>query len=639
MRKVLILISVLLCSTIYSQIKLPRLISDGMILQRDIPVKIWGWAAPNEKIEITFNKKKFQTTTSQDGNWVISLPSQKAGGPYEMTLTASNTIVLKNILFGDVWLCSGQSNMELPMERVKDKYRDVIAKVNNSEIRQFLVPDQYEFAKENSDLSSGEWKEANPANILNFSAVAYFFASEIYAKYKIPIGLINSALGGSPAESWLSADAIKKFPDYDAEYQKFKDGTLGAQIEANDKKISSDWYSEVNRQDEGLKKQWSKADVDDIDWPVMNIPGYWTDYTLKNTNGAVWFRKEVNLSNLKASSAKLILGRIVDADSVYVNGNFVGTTSYLYPPRKYSFDPKFLKEGKNEIAVRVINNSGKGGFVEDKPYQLILDKDSIDLKGEWKYKLGVKMAPLPPSTFIRWKPVGLYNSMIAPLKNYTIKGVLWYQGESSTKKPQEYAALMETLITSWRTEWKQGNFPFLYVQLTNFMEPKTEPAESNWAALRQQQKNTLAVSNTGMAVTIDLGEWNDIHPLNKYDVGKRLALQARKLAYGEKNIVSSGPLFKSMEQKGNQLLLSFTDTGSGLTAKNNSSLKGFEIAGSDGKFVWANAAIEGNKVKIWNETISKPTRVRYAWADNPTGANLYNKEDLPASPFEGSLDK
>ncbi|KAF2333711.1 sialate O-acetylesterase [Flavobacterium daemonense] len=639
MRKILILITVLLYSTIYSQIKLPRLISDGMVLQRDMPVKIWGWAQPNEKVEINFNKKKFQTTTSQDGNWVITLPSQKAGGPYEMTLTASNTIVLKNILFGDVWLCSGQSNMELPMDRVKDKYKEVIAKINNSQIRQFLVPDQYEFAKENTDFSSGEWKEANQANILNFSAVAYFFASEIYEKYKIPIGLINSALGGSPAESWLSADAIKKFPDYDAEYQKFKDGTLGAQIEANDRKISTDWYSDVNRQDEGLKKQWSKADLDDIDWPVMNIPGYWADHTLGNTNGAVWFRKEVNLSNLKASSAKLILGRIVDADSVYVNGNFVGTTSYLYPPRKYSFDPKFLKEGKNEIAIRVINNSGRGGFVEDKPYQLVLDNDSIDLKGEWKYKLGVKMAPLPAPTFIRWKPVGLYNSMIAPLKNYAIKGVLWYQGESSTKKPQEYAALMQTLITSWRTEWKQGDFPFLYVQLTNFMEPKTEPAESNWAALRQQQKNTLAVPNTGMAVTIDLGEWNDIHPLNKYDVGKRLALQAEKLAYGEKNIVSSGPLFKSMEQKGNQLVLSFTDTGSGLIAQNNSSLKGFEVAGSDGKFVWASAIIEGNKIKVWNETIAKPVKVRYAWADNPTEANLYNKENLPASPFEGSLDK
>ncbi|MBF4493369.1 sialate O-acetylesterase [Flavobacterium sp. MR2016-29] len=637
MKKILIFITLIICASSYSQIKLPRLISDGMILQRDIPVKIWGWAGPNEKVEISFNKKKFQTMSSQDGNWTIVLPAQKAGGPYEMILSASNTIALKDILFGDVWLCSGQSNMELPMERVKDKYKDSIAKADNPNIRQFLVPDQYDFAKENVDLSSGEWRSVNPQNILNFSAVAYFFASEIYAKYKIPIGLINSALGGSPAECWISAEAVKKFPEYDAEYQKFKDGKLGTQIEENDRKINTDWYKSVNQQDEGLKNHWSKPDLEDSDWATMNIPGYWADNALGNTNGAVWFRKEVDLSNLKATNAKLILGRIVDADSVYVNGNFVGTTSYMYPPRKYAFDPKFLKEGKNEIAIRVINNTGRGGFVADKPYQLIIDNDSIDLKGSWKYKLGTKMLPLPPQTFIRWKPVGLYNSMIAPLKNYGIKGVLWYQGESSTKKPAEYAALMETLINNWRTEWKQGSFPFLFVQLTNFMDPKTEPGESNWAALRQQQKNILAVPNTGMAVTIDIGEWNDIHPLNKYDVGKRLALQARKVAYGEKNIVSSGPLFKEMEQKGNQLILSFTDVGSGLIAKNNAFLRGFEIAEKDGKFVWANAVIEGNKIKVWSDAVSQPFKVRYAWADNPIEANLFNKEDLPASPFEASL--
>lgn len=638
MKKILLLIVFLVCGSLYSQIKLPRLISDGMILQRDIPLEIWGWASPNEKIEITFNKKKFQTITSPDGNWNIILPSQKAGGPYEMTLSASNTIVLKNILFGDVWLCSGQSNMELPMERVKDKYKEIVEKADNSKIRQFLVPDQYDFFKENVDFSSGEWSAVNPQNILKFSAVAYFFANEIYTKYKIPIGIINSALGGSPAESWISAEAIKKFQEYEQEYQKFKDGTLGTQIEANDRKISNDWYKTINIQDEGLKNYWIQPDLDDSDWETMNIPGYWANTSLGNINGSVWFRKEIDLKNFKSNTAKLILGRIVDADSVYVNGHFVGTTSYMYPPRIYSFDSKFLKEGRNEIAIRVINNSGKGGFVEDKPYELILENETIDLKGSWKYKLGTKMLPLPSQTFIRWKPVGLYNSMIAPLKNYGIKGVLWYQGESNTKKPEEYAALIETLITNWRTEWKQGDFPFLYVQLPNYMEPKTEPTESNWAVLRQQQKNILKVPNTAMAIAIDLGEWNDIHPLNKYDVGKRLALQAQKIAYGEKKIVSSGPLFNAMERKNNQLILSFTDIGSGLIAKNNPSLKGFEIAGKDGKFVWALATIEGNKIKVWNENVPEPFKVRYAWADNPVEANLYNKENLPASPFESALE-
>lgn len=556
-----------------------------------------------------------------------------------MTLKGNNTIVLKNILFGDVWVCSGQSNMELPMDRLKDKYKEVIAKAENPNIRQFLVPDQYYFANEKEDFTSGEWVSANPTSILQFSGVAYFFALEIYEKYKIPIGLINSALGGSPAESWISEESVKKFPDYYQEYLKYKDGKLEVQIDQNDKKVSNDWYKLANNTDLGLKNNWSNPEFNDSDWKTMNVPGYWADNQLGNVNGVVWFKKEFSIPKVKENTAKLILGRIVDADSVYVNGQFVGTTSYQYPPRTYSFNANILKEGKNEIAVRIINNSGKGGFVLDKPYELVLGKDTLDLKGSWKYELGAKMLPLPGQTFVRWKPVGLYNAMIAPLKNYSIKGVLWYQGESSTKKPSEYFSLMETLITNWRTQWQQPKLPFLVVQLTNFMDPKTEPVESNWAALRQQQLNTLAIPNTGLAVTIDLGEWNDIHPLNKYDVGKRLSLQARKKVYGEKDLVASGPLFKAMEQKGNKLILSFTDTGSGLFAKDNASLKGFAIANNDGKFVWANATIEGDKIVVWNDTISNPSKVRYAWADNPVEANLYNKENLPASPFESDLSK
>ncbi len=310
----------------------------------------------------------------------------------------------------------------------------------------------------------------------------------------------------------------------------------------------------------------------------------------------------------------------------------------MYPPRIYSFNANILKEGKNEIAIRVINNSGRGGFVLDKSYELTFGNNTIDLKGVWKYKLGAKMLPLPGQTFVRWKPVGLYNAMIAPLKNYPIKGVLWYQGESNTKKPSEYSALMKTLITNWREQWRQEKLPFLVVQLPNYMEKKTEPAESNWAVLRQQQLNTLKIPNTGMAVTIDLGEWNDIHPLNKYDVGKRLSLQARKLVYNEKNLIASGPIFKSLEQKENKLILSFSDVGTGLITKKGNTLKGFAIAGSDGKFVWAKAVIQGDKIIVSSDTVANPVKVRYAWADNPEEANLYNKENLPASPFEAKLD-
>lgn len=633
------MLTLLLNLSVNSQIKLPRLISNNMILQRDTKVKIWGWASPNEKVELEFNHKKYKTATTVDGKWMIILPSQKAGGPYEMIFRASNTIVVKNILFGDVWVCSGQSNMELPMDRLKDKYKDVIAKADNSEIRQFLVPDQYYFANEKEDFASGEWLSANPVNVLQFSGVAYFFALEIYEKYKIPIGLINSALGGSPAESWISEESVKKFPEYYQEFLKFKDGTLEIQIDENDRKVNKEWHKLLNTTDIGLKNNWSDQNVDDTSWKTMNIPGYWADNELGFTNGAVWFKKEFSLSEIKAENAKLLLGRIVDADSVYVNGHFVGTTSYQYPPRIYSFNSNILKAGKNQITVRVINNSGKGGFITDKPYELIIANDTLDLKGSWKYELGAKMQPLPSQKFVRWKPVGLYNAMIAPLKNYAVKGVLWYQGESSTKKPSEYSALMETLITNWRTQWKQEKLPFLIVQLTNYMVPKSEPTESNWAELRQQQKDILKVPNTGVAVTIDLGEWNDIHPLNKYDVGKRLALQARKIAYSEKNLVASGPLCKSMAKKENKLILSFTDIGTGLIVKDSNTLKGFAIAGSDGNFVWANAVIEGDKIIVWNDAVPNPSKVRYAWADNPEGVNLYNKENLPASPFESILNE
>jgi len=635
-----VLLSILFCvySFTYSQIRLPKLISDGMILQRDVSTKLWGWAAPDERVTLEFNKKEFNTVADKDGRWTMQLPSQAAGGPHQMIFSASNKIILTNILFGDVWVCSGQSNMELGMDRVKDKYADIVATVNNPEIRQFLVPDKYDFEKPHEDVESGQWLEAKPENILKFSAVAYFFASDLYQKYKIPIGLINAALGGSPAQSWMSEEALKKFPDYYNELQRFKSRDLISKIESHDKNANDAWYSLLNKTDNGLKNHWSQARLDDSDWPQMNIPGYWADADPGNVNGAVWFRDEVEVpAKMIGKPAKLLMGRIVDADSVFVNGSFVGTTSYLYPPRRYEIQPRVLKEGKNSIAVRVINSSGKGGFVLDKPYYLIAGDDSINLSGSWKYKVGTKMDTLTRSTVIRWKPGGLYNAMIYPLLNYSVKGAIWYQGESNTKKPSEYLALMTTLIADWRVHWHQRNMPFLFVQLTNFMDTHTTPSESSWAELRMAQLKILDVQNTGMAVSIDLGEWNDIHPLNKRDVGSRLALQAMRVAYGDKKIIASGPLFKSIERRGNKLILSFSNTGNGLISRGGNPLNYFSIAGADKKFIWAKAEIKGEQVIVWSEAIADPSFVRYAWADNPQGANLYNQEHLPASPFEATL--
>lgn len=605
-----------------------------MVLQRNANVKVWGWAAKNEKITVKFIDSSYNATADVEGNWSIILSNLKPGGPYNMQIIASNNIEIKNIMIGDVWICSGQSNMEHTMGSYYWVYKDEIENSENEYIREFNVPQSYNFIKPQSILLNGSWKVANPHNVVQFSAVDYFFGKYLYDKYKIPIGLINSSLGGSPIESWLSEDALKEFPGYYEEAQKFKDSSLIKQIEEKDRKRIQDWYNLLNGGDKGEQgKPWYDPDLNTSNWSDMKIPGYWADTKLGPVNGVVWYRKKVNIPlSVVGKKAKIILGRIVDADSVFINGHFVGTTGYQYPRRRYDIPPGILKEGENVIAIRVVNNIGKGGFVPDKPYEIAVADTSINLNGKWKYRLGAEMKPLESQTFIRWKPEGLYNSMLAPLLNFRIKGAVWYQGESNADKPIEYRKLLPALIKDWREKWNEGDFPFLIVQLPNFMETKKEPAESNWALLREAQLDALSLPNTALAVTIDIGEWNDIHPVDKKDVGKRLALAAEKIAYGD-NVVYSGPIYKSMDIIGNKIILSFTNIGSSLIAKGNDGLKGFAIAGSDKHFVWANAEIKDNKVIVWSDKIENPVAVRYAWADNPENANLYNKEGLPASPF------
>lgn len=628
---------IILSNLMYSQIRLPKLLSDGVVLQRNEKVKIWGWASPEENIKVQFKSKKYSTKSDKNGNWFILLPAQKAGGPYQINLQASNEITIKDVLFGDVWICSGQSNMELQMERLKEKYGEVIKNSKNTNIRQFLVPDKYDFKKEQTDLDAGNWVAADPTSVLEFSGVAYFFAKNIYEKYPVPIGLINTSLGGSPVESWMSENALSAFPESYNEAQKFKNDNFIKEIETSDNKRSDDWYKLLNKTDKGFSDEnfnWNKS-INDSDWKIMEIPGYWGDQSIGNVNGSVWFRKEIEVpKTMIGKPASLFMGRIVDQDYVYINGELIGSTSYQYPPRRYVVNSSILKEGKNTITVRVINNIGKGGFVLDKPYFLAVEKDTIDLKGTWKYNLGVEMKPLQGPTFIRWKPTGLYNAMIAPLTNMKIKGVLWFQGESNTGNPKLYAKTFPALINDWRTKWKQGNFPFLFVQLANFMETYPEPRESNWAALRQSQLETKSIENTGMAVTIDIGEWNDIHPLNKEDVGKRLALLARKYAYGENKINAESPMPISSLFEKNKVIINFANVGGGLTIKNDTELKSFAISNDNVNFVWAKAKIVGDKIEVFNEKIINPTSVRYAWDNNPMEANLFSKEGLPSTPFE-----
>lgn len=614
--------------SVEAKVKLPRLISDGMVLQRDTELKIWGWASLGEKIDVKFLDQSYSAVTNNDGKWEIILSAQKAGGPHKMQV---NDLTINDILIGDVWLCSGQSNMELPIHRVLDLYGEEMKVANNPNIRHFKVPLKYDFIEAQEDLDGGAWLAVTPENILDFSAVAYFFAEELYEKYNVPIGLLNSSVGGSPAEAWISKEHLKEFPSYIAMAEQCAVSGYMDEVRNAENKVMYDWYSTLNQKDKGVSK-WFKEDINTSDWDTFYLPGFWADQGMGQKNGSFWFRKDFEVpASMIGKPAVLRLGCIIDSDSAYVNGQFVGTVSYQYPPRIYDIPLGLLKEGKNNISIRVINSGGKGGFVEDKPYQIVIDDEYIDLSGEWKYCLGAEMASLASQTFFQYKPTGLYNAMIAPLINYSIKGALWYQGESNIPKYQEYTDLLSTLIQDWRVKWNMPELPFVYAQLPNFWEASENPAQSEWAMFREAQANVLKNPYTGMAVNIDLGEWNDIHPLNKKDVSYRLALSASQVAYGEKDKSLHLPKYESMSLRGNKIVLSFADMGDGFAM--GEQLIGFAIAGADKKFVWAKARIEGDRIVVWSDQITSPVAVRYAWADNPQGVNLKNKRGLPVSPF------
>lgn len=615
-------------------VKLPRLISNGMVLQRDVPLKIWGWADPSEKVNVEFLGKKYQTKADKQGNWKVDLPAITAGGPYTMKI---NEIEIKDILMGDVWLCSGQSNMELMVYRVLDLYQKEIEQTNNTNIRYFKPSIRTDSQTPQNDFKEGVWLPATQENIMNFSSLSYFFGNELYQKYKVPIGLINNAIGGTAIESWVSEDFMKSNMDK-WNKAKAKSDSIRATRPSIANQPRFNFNSELAKNDPGLGR-WSKGDVNTSDWPQISLPGYWSDKGVDMRMGSMWFYKEFDVADslVNKKDAVLRLGRIIESDSTFLNGKFVGTISYQYPPRIYKLPVGALKAGKNKLMVRVILPNGKGGFVEEKPYELRLGSQKIDLTGQWKYHIGANLKPAMGQRGggggAGTRPSGLYNSLTSPIIGYRLKGTIWYQGESNTgMQTEEYHRLFKDLISSWRTKFNQPDMPFVFAQLANLGVPNKQPVESGIANVREAQRRTLEVSNTGMAVTTDLGEWNDIHPLNKKEVARRLAMEVSRVAYQDNSVISSGPLYESMEVIDNSIILTFKSVGSGLFT--NSLLDGFQIAGSDGKFEWANAVvIATNKVKVWSRKVTNPTIIRYAWDDNPAFANLKNKEGLPASPF------
>lgn len=621
-----------------AQIKLPRIVRDSMILQRDTKVKIWGWASPKEKIRLTFNKKKYQTITSLDGKWEVLIDPTPAGGPYDMQVAGKTTVNIKEILFGDVWLASGQSNMVHQMGIHDVLYEKEIAKADYSQIRQFWVPTLTSLSGPSDDLPAGEWKAAVGNDVRPFSAVAYFFAKKIHDEFKIPIGIINASVGGTPIEAWIGEEGFKEFPAIMETVKKNQDTSYINSLNRRPPMPNRSAAPLIN--DKGLSGEikWYENEYQPQNWKNIAVPGYWEDQGIKDLNGTVWFRKEFSVPvSMAGKAGRIFLGRIVDADVAYINGKQIGNTTYMYPQRRYSIPAGLLKEGTNILTVKVTNNFGKGGFVPDKPYYLFADKDTIELTGYWKYRVGEVFIPRGPGGGFggginaQNQPTALYNRMIAPYVNYEIKGVLWYQGESNTSRAKEYTSLQTAQIRDWRKKFRNPALPFYFVQLPNFMDANYIPSESQWAEFREAQLKALSEPNTGMAIAIDLGEWNDIHPDNKKDVGDRLALIARNHVY-KIPTVHSGPLFKSSTIEGNKISIMFDHAGGGLISKDGEDIREFAIAGEDKKFVWAKVKIEGNSVIVWHDEITAPKHIRYAWSDNPD-VNLYNKEGLPASPF------
>ena len=612
-RAIFVIALVVSAQSLFAEIRLPTLIGDKMVLQRDTELTIWGWANPGEKVTVRFQEQFYDTESNRDGKWQVELPPQKAGGPFVMEI---NEIILRDILIGDVWLCSGQSNQETPILRLTDKYPEINVS-NNNMIRHYKVPTQNTPKTRQEEIPKGaKWVSATASEVINWTALAYFFAVEAYNHTQIPQGMLVSSLGGSAIESWISQKHLKEFP------------RLLLDTEALEGMKSS-------QTDKGVG-QWMLKDWDDSDWETITVPGLWREQGI-DAKGILWYRKSVEIEAAMAGKhAKLYLGTLVNSDSVFVNGQYVGSTSYEYPPRKYSIPAGILCEGKNNISVKLTSESGNGGFIPDKSYRIVGDEVIINLEGSWKYKIGKNLNETKQyqSRLENLKTIGsgLYNGMIYPLRDYKVAGAIWYQGESNTERPKEYASLLTSLIADWRESWNAPDMPFLLVQLPNFMKKSKEPSQSGWAGVREAQLSVAReVPNTALAVTYDIGEWNDIHPLNKKDIARRLFLGARKIVYGE-NVTNSGPIYKEMEIEGDKIILTFTETGKGLTSEGKT-LKHFAIAGEDKKFNWADAVIKGNKVIVSSKEVPLPIAVRYAWSNNPEEANLKNKDGLLASPF------
>jgi len=633
-----ILFSTLFISPVFAQLKVSKLFSDHAVLQRDQAIKVWGWVDNGSSVTIFFNEKEYTARSDKQGKWMVTIPAMKAGGPYEMTITNSaETISLKDILIGDVWICSGQSNMEWTVIN-SDNATTEIEQAEDKSIRHFKIPQSYAKTPEET-LAGGEWQVTDSETLGDFTAVGYYFAKELRKHVDIPIGLLNTSWGGSRIEPWMSAETLNLDDPEKAIEQILEKAKKEYDAKTAKLKVA---FPDLSTEEKGIKNGvavWANEKIDASKWMKLTVPSTWESQGYDGFDGIAWYRSTFDLTEAEAKDKiSLALGKIDDSDITWVNGQKVGEMIQSWnEQRLYKVPSEILKTGKNTIAIRVEDTGGGGGIHGDAASIYVkTNAQKIALAGEWDFRLDAMMSSdyLNNANQI---PTLLYNKMIFPIKNYAVKGALWYQGESnagSSEDAEEYDALFSDMIQLWRSDFRSGDFPFLYVQLANWLPPQDVGVDSNWAMLRASQTNVLELKNTAQAVIIDIGEADDIHPRNKQDVGLRLSLAARHLAYGE-DIVYQSPMYQSHLIKADKVHLTFDHVGDGLSVKNKYGyVNGFAIAGADGKFVWAKAKLDGARnIIVWSEQIAQPKYLRYAWADNPDDVNLYNSAGLPACPF------
>ena len=651
MKKTLtVLCAVLFCAfDMYAKVTLPQLFQQGMVVQRGKPIPVWGKADAGERITVTLNKKQAATTTDADGRWRVDLPAMKAGGPYTLEVRGERGEVreIGDVLVGDVWLCSGQSNIDVTVERVYPWYTKDIDAYENAQIRLFRVQNETDTHGVRDDIrpTSINWKPVSKQNAWLFSAVGYFLGRCQFDKTGVPQGIIVNSWGGTPIEAWISADSLQQtFPQMIDQVRLYQnDDYVRTQQQAN-ALMGQHWNQMLDEKDPGVKEGFTSADYDDSQWE--QVSQYAQDWAMSGGRGIVgslWLRQHVTIDKAHAGQpARLLLGTLFDADKTYVNGRLVGTTGYQYPPRRYDLPEGLLREGDNVITVRFINKYGVAHFIKEKPYLIAfgddrqslnpLPQDIIPLSETWRFHKGAEMPGCPSGgASLQNLPTTLYNAVLHPLAPYALSGIVWYQGESNTGNPQPYEQLLTMMIGNWRSLWQQPDLPFVVVQLANHMAPSDSPQNSNWARLREAQRLVAKkMGNVELASAIDLGETVDIHPLRKREVAERISLCFDRSVYKNKK-VRLMPEVVSAVSDGSSVTLTFDQP-----LRPCADLYEFEVAGQDGRFQNATARADGNRVII-SSPVAQPCRVRHAWKDNPIRLNAYAETGLPVGPFDMQL--